>query len=99
MIQRLICLLGSLSEIFEERLQFLADGVYVLQSCLDLRPVFFEHSARICEFCGKIRAVLRTEQIVHARDRLFPLRRSIARVNDLLGPQNRANLSATLANT
>jgi len=45
-----------------------------------LRTVFFEHSARIGDRCGKIRAVLRTKQIVHARDGLFHFRRSIVQV-------------------
>jgi len=37
--------------------------------------------------------------LVTLSDRLGELKETVARVNDLLGPSNRANLSATLANT
>jgi ABC-type transporter Mla subunit MlaD len=37
--------------------------------------------------------------LVTVSDRAGELRETVARVNDLLGPSNRANLSATLANT
>src|SRR6201997_1343279 len=37
--------------------------------------------------------------LVTLSDRASELRETVARVNDLLGPSNRANLSATLANT
>src|SRR6202049_808225 len=37
--------------------------------------------------------------LVTLADRAGDLKETVARVNDLLGPSNRANLSATLANT
>jgi phospholipid/cholesterol/gamma-HCH transport system substrate-binding protein len=39
------------------------------------------------------------ELLRNLNDRASEVKETIARVNDLLGPQNRANLSATLANT
>jgi phospholipid/cholesterol/gamma-HCH transport system substrate-binding protein len=40
------------------------------------------------------------QQLLHnLNDRVMEVKETVARVNDLLGPENRANLSATLANT
>ena len=71
MRQRLVCFGGSLAEILKERLQFPADLVRVLQGFFQLGAVFFNHSARVGKRGGKVRAVLRAEQIIYTCDRLF----------------------------
>jgi hypothetical protein len=63
--QRLVCFGGSLPEIIEQRLP--ADLVHVVQRCFHLGAIFFNHAAGIRERGGKVRAVLRAEQIVYAR--------------------------------
>ncbi len=88
--QSLVRLIGGLAEIFQERLYFLREGVYVTESRFHLGTVFFNHASGTGECGGKVQSILRTKQIIHTRDCLLHLRRSIIQIAKQflrLGPQ------------
>src|ERR1700751_3402669 len=80
MRKHLIRLGGGVVEIFEQRLKFPTDLVRVLQGFFQLGAVFFDPSARVGEGGGNVGTVLRAEEIVYARNRLFDLRGSIIQI-------------------
>src|SRR5207237_10458562 len=77
---------GSLAQVLDKRFKLLAYPVQVLNRGFYLRAVFFDQTARVRKGGGKIRPVLRVQQVIDAVDSDFQVSSSVIQgLHELLG--------------